>query len=37
VRAALPEVSARVARGDLVASVAARDLLARFLQPGGGA
>ena len=37
VRAALPEVSAQVARGDLVASVAARDLLARFLHPGGGA
>ena len=32
VRTELPAVAARVARGELVASVAARDLLAQFLQ-----
>jgi LAO/AO transport system kinase len=35
VRAALPGVTQRVAQGDLVASVAARELLARFRGPEG--
>jgi LAO/AO transport system kinase len=37
VRAALPGVTQRVAQGDLVASVAARELLARFRGPEGTA
>jgi LAO/AO transport system kinase len=35
VRADLPGLSARVAKGDLAASVAARELLAHFLGPEG--